>query len=157
MSQPEIYCLLRQRVLLFYGEQNWTQNKLLMDACKQWIQLLCCFTMVNPTAFFLNYCSIVKCMHEKLFVSLFCQCTCVKTANKIMLRLIPCPCDTSPMWKIKGDSSSNDWIFLAKSRGYWSKPTQVSGVLLYRLTIANFVTNKTLFNMVTVSTNQHLN
>ena len=27
--------------------------------------------MVNPTAFFRNYCSIVKCMHGELFVCLF--------------------------------------------------------------------------------------
>ena len=27
--------------------------------------------MVNPTTFFRNYCSIVKCMHGKLFVCLF--------------------------------------------------------------------------------------
>ena len=32
------------------------------------------------------------------FVCLFCQCTCVKTTNKIMSRLLPCPCDTSPIY-----------------------------------------------------------
>ena len=56
--------------------------------------------MANPTAFFRNYCSIVTCMHGELFVCLFCQCTCVKTTKKIMSRLIHCPCDTSPIWKI---------------------------------------------------------
>ena len=45
--------------------------------------------MVNHTAFFRNYCSVVKCMHGKLFVCLFCQCTCVKTTNKFMSQLIP--------------------------------------------------------------------
>ena len=48
--------------------------------------------MVNPTAFFRNYCSIVKCMHGILFVCLFSQCTCFKTTNQIMSPLIPRPC-----------------------------------------------------------------
>ena len=55
------------------------------------------------------------------------------------------------------NSSSHDCFFLAKYRGNWSKLTQVSGILLFKLTTGNFVTNKTLFNMVVVSKNQHLN
>ena len=86
------------------------QNKCPINVCKQWIQILCCFTMVNPTAFFRNYCSIVKCMHGKLFVCLLCRCICVKTTNKIMSRLIPCPCDTSPLWKISQLFWRTSWI-----------------------------------------------
>ena len=59
--------------------------------CSQWIQL-CCFTMVNPTAFFHNYCSVVKCMHGKLFVC-FVSVRVSKQRTKIHVTV-----DTLPMW-----------------------------------------------------------